>query len=83
MKSTGIFRKIDELGRIVIPREIRNSLEIEERDPLEIYIDGSSIILKKFEATCIFCENTKNLTKYKDKLICDKCMKKIAEKTNS
>ena len=53
MKSTGIVRKVDELGRIVIPREIRNKFEIAEKDPLEIYVDGTSIILKKYEPNCI------------------------------
>ena len=57
MKSTGIVRKVDELGRIVIPREIRNKFVIAEKDPLEIYVDGSSIILKKYEPNCIFCGN--------------------------
>ena len=79
MKSTGIVRKVDELGRVVIPIEIRNKFDIVEKDPIEIYVDGSSIILKKYEPNCIFCGNTKNLLEYKDKLICDKCSKKISE----
>ncbi len=77
MKSTGIVRKVDELGRVVIPIEIRTKFNIAERDPLEIYVDGSSIILKKFEPNCIFCGNTKDLVPYKDKLICSKCAKQI------
>lgn len=83
MKSTGIVRKIDELGRVVLPMELRNKLKIKEKDPMEIYVDGSSIILKKFENTCTFCGSTKNLITYKDKLICDKCvqsMQQISEK---
>lgn len=79
MKSTGIIRRMDELGRVVIPIEIRNQFNIVEKDPIEIYVDGSSIVLKKFEPNCIFCGNTKNLVEYKDKLICDKCSKKIAD----
>lgn len=82
MKSTGIIRKVDELGRVVIPIEIRNKFDIAEKDPIEIYVDGSSIILKKFEPNCIFCGNPKNLTSYKDKLICEKCASKIAELNN-
>ena len=82
MKSTGIVRRMDELGRVVIPIEIRNQFNIAEKDPMEIYVDGSSIILKKFEPNCIFCGNTKNLLKYKDKLVCEKCSKKIGELTN-
>ena len=79
MKSTGIIRKVDELGRVVIHIEIRNKFNIEEKDPIEIYVDGSSIILKKFEPNCIFCSNSKNLTDYKGKLICNKCIKKLSE----
>lgn len=79
MKSTGIVRKVDELGRVVIPIELRNKFDIKEKDPIEIYVEGSSIILKKFEPNCIFCGSSKNLVEYKDKLICNKCSKKIAE----
>ena len=78
MKSTGIVRKVDELGRIVIPREIRNKFEIAEKDPLEIYVDGTSIILKKYEPNCVFCGNTKDLISYKDRLVCSKCAQKLA-----
>lgn len=74
MKTTGIIRRLDELGRIVIPKEIRKKLEIEERDPIEILVDSRSIILKKVEANCIFCGNSKDLVNYKDKLICKKCL---------
>jgi len=77
MKSTGIVRKVDELGRVVIPIEIRNQFNIMEKDPIEIYVDGSSIVLKKFEPNCIFCDGTKDLLEYKDKLICANCSKKI------
>ena len=82
MKSTGIVRKLDELGRVVIPKEIRNKLDIEEKDPIEIYIDGTSIILRKFESGCIFCNSSKDLTSYKDKLICKKCLEKIVNITS-
>lgn len=74
MKSTGIIRKLDELGRIVIPKEIRKNLEIEEKDQIEIFTDGSAIVLKKYEPGCIICNNSKELTYYKDKLICNKCI---------
>lgn len=78
MKSTGIIRRMDELGRVVIPIEIRNQFNIAEKDPMEIYVDGSTIVLKKFEPNCLFCGNTKNLLEYKDKLICENCSKKIS-----
>ena len=77
MKSTGIVRRVDELGRVVIPIEIRNQFGIAEKDPIEIYVDGTSIVLKKFESNCVFCGNTKNLVTYKDKFICEDCSKKI------
>ncbi len=79
MKSTGIIRKVDELGRVVIPIEIRNQFNIAEKDPIEIYVDGSSIVLKKYEPNCIFCGNTENLISYNDKLICEDCSKKISK----
>ena len=81
-KSTGIVRRIDELGRVVIPIEIRNKFDIKEKDPIEIYVNGSSIILKKFESNCIFCGESKNLIKYKDKLFCNNCAKKITDTLN-
>ena len=77
MKSTGIIRRVDELGRVVIPIEIRKQFNIVEKDPIEIYVEGSSIVLKKFEPNCIFCGNTKDLLTYNDKLVCNKCAKII------
>lgn len=77
MKATGIIRKVDELGRVVVPIELRNKLNINVKDEVEIYVDGSSIVLKKFEPNCIFCGNTKNLIEYKDKLVCQKCLENI------
>ena len=79
MKSTGIIRKVDELGRIVIPIELRNKLNIAIKDPIEIFVEGSSIILKKYEPNCIFCGNSKDLTSYKDKLVCSKCLTKLSD----
>lgn len=77
MKSTGMIRRVDELGRVVIPKEIRNKLDIQEKDPLEIYVQEDCIILKKYESNCIFCGNTKDLTEYKEKLICKKCLNEL------
>ena len=77
MKATGIIRRVDELGRVVIPIEIRNQFNIVEKDPIEIYVDDSSIILKKYEPNCIFCGNTKELKLYMDKLVCPSCAKQI------
>ena len=77
MKATGIIRRVDELGRVVIPIEIRNQFNIVEKDPIEIYVDYSSIILKKYEPNCVFCGNTNDLIEYKGKLVCEKCSKEL------
>ena len=77
MKSTGIVRKVDELGRVVIPIELRRTLNIEEKDSLEIYVDGEHIILKKYEPACIFCGNAKDIINYKGKNICPVCMDEL------
>lgn len=79
LKSTGIVRKVDELGRIVIPIEIRRGLSIEERDPLEIYVDGDSIVLKKSGEDCVFCGSTENLTSFEGKYVCAGCIKKLGK----
>ena len=81
MKATGIVRKVDELGRIVIPIELRNKLDIAIKDPIEIFVEGSSIILKKYEPNCIFCSGSKELSTYKDKLDCTKCLSKLSNLT--
>lgn len=83
MKATGIIRKVDELGRVVIPIEIRNKFNINVKDELEIYVDSSSIILKKYEPNCVFCGNSKNLVEYKGKLVCNKCLSKLTELKNN
>ena len=77
MKATGIVRKVDELGRIVLPIEMRRTLDIAEKDALEIYVEGSSVILKKYKPSCIFCDSSKEITDFKGKNICPKCLKEI------
>lgn len=77
MKSTGIVRRVDELGRVVIPIELRRTLQIEERDALEIYVDGEKIILKKYQPACIFCGSATNVRTYKDKMICEACLEEM------
>ena len=75
MKSTGIIRKIDELGRFVIPMEMRNKLDISNNDSLEIYVEGTSIILRKYQPDCVFCGSSKNVKEYKGKNVCEKMLK--------
>ena len=77
MKSTGIVRKVDELGRIVLPIELRRTLYIADKDSLEIYSDGSSIVLKKFENACVFCGSTKEIVHYKGKNVCAACLEEL------
>ena len=70
MKSTGIVRQMDSLGRIVLPIELRRTLDIAQKDSLEIYVDESAIILKKYQPSCVFCNNAKDVINYKGKNIC-------------
>ncbi len=77
MKSTGIVRKVDELGRIVIPIELRRTLGIDVKDSLEIYVDAEKIILKKYEPACIFCGSADNVENYKGKIICGQCLEEM------
>jgi transcriptional pleiotropic regulator of transition state genes len=74
LKSTGIIRKVDELGRVVIPIELRRTLGISEKDGLEIYVDEDRIILRKLETACIFCSSTENVVEFKEKMICQACI---------
>lgn len=77
MKATGIVRKVDELGRIVLPIELRRTLDIVERDSLEIYVDGQNIVLKKYEPTCIFCGDAKDVDSYMGKNVCSRCIRNL------
>jgi looped-hinge helix DNA binding domain, AbrB family len=79
MKSTGIVRKVDELGRIVLPIELRRTLDIAEKDPLEIYVSEDSIILKKYQPSCVFCDSAKNIVNYKGKNVCAACIKALGQ----
>ncbi len=77
MKSTGIVRKVDELGRIVLPIELRRTLDISIKDSLEIFVDNNQIILKKYEPACIFCNDASDITVYKGKNVCAKCLSEL------
>ena len=79
MKSTGIIRKVDDLGRIVLPIEIRRTLDIAERDELEIYMENDQIILRKYEPACLFCGADRKLVNYSSKNICRECVRKMAQ----
>ena len=79
MKAIGIVRKVDELGRIVIPKELRRTLNIEEGDQLEIFVDGKEVILRKYEPGCVFCGNVKYVVEFKGKKVCTNCIKDICK----
>ena len=78
VKSTGIVRKVDELGRIVIPIELRRNLDIEEKDSLEIYVEDDHIILKKYSPACAFCSNAAGITVFKGRNICSSCLEELS-----
>ena len=79
MKSTGIVRKVDELGRIVLPIELRRVLDIAEKDELEIFMENERIILQKFEHSCVFCASTQGLVTYMGKNVCPTCIRNMAK----
>ena len=80
MKSTGIVRKVDELGRVVLPIELRRVLDIEQKDAVEIFVEGDSIILKKYQPNCIICGGDKGLIEYKGKLVCKSCTNSLSKR---
>ena len=77
MKSTGMVRKVDELGRIVLPISIRQNMGIEARDSVEIFTDENRIILQKYQSSCIFCNNADELLYFNDQRICRECLEKL------
>lgn len=81
MKSIGIVRKIDELGRIVLPIELRNKMDINTKDSVEIFVDNDKIILKKYQPCCVFCGNADNVTMFKGKLVCRYCIEEMTRES--
>lgn len=79
MKSTGIVRKMDELGRIVLPMEIRKVMDIKEKDAIEIFTDEDKIILQKYQPACIFCNQVENVLYFNGKRICAACVEKLKQ----
>ena len=78
MKSTGIVRKVDDLGRIVLPIELRRMLDIAERDELEIYLDDDKVVLNKYEPSCIFCGSSCGLVSYHGRNVCMECIENMS-----
>lgn len=79
MKSMGIVRKMDDLGRIVLPAELRRQFDIAEKDAIEIFTENDKIILKKYEPSCIFCNNAKDTVSFNNKMVCRNCIKQLGE----
>ena len=80
MKSTGIVRRVDELGRIVLPIELRRTLDIAEKDSLEIYMEGDAVIIRKYQPACVFCDSAKEIVSDRGKNVCSDCIRMLAEK---
>ncbi len=79
MKSTGVVRQLDALGRVVLPIEIRRTMDINEKDMLEIYVNGEEIVLKKYQPSCIFCGHSEDVITFHQKLICRKCLAELTQ----
>ena len=79
MKSTGVVRRLDELGRIVLPIEIRKTLDLQQKDAVEIFIDEDKIILQKYQPACIFCNQVDNIVYFGGKRLCASCIAKMKE----
>ncbi|MBQ6899854.1 MAG: AbrB/MazE/SpoVT family DNA-binding domain-containing protein [Firmicutes bacterium] len=77
MKATGIVRPVDPLGRVVIPVELRRTLNIKTDDSLEVFVDGDYIMLKKYEPACIFCGNAKDVENIRGKNVCKDCLEEL------
>lgn len=77
MKSTGIVRRVDDLGRVVLPAELRRTLGISERDLVEIFVDGAAVILKKYMPACVFCGSSKEVSVFRGKNVCAGCIRSL------
>ncbi len=77
MKTTGMIRQLDSLGRIVLPIELRRTLDIKTKDILEILVEGNTVVLRKYESACHFCGSTNGLTPYREKMVCKRCLKEL------
>ncbi|MDL2287302.1 AbrB/MazE/SpoVT family DNA-binding domain-containing protein [Eubacteriales bacterium OttesenSCG-928-G02] len=79
MKNTGVVRNLDLFGRVVLPMELRKNLGITDRDPMEFFIDGDKLVLRKYTPSCFFCNSSDDTVLYTNKLICKNCAKNIAD----
>ncbi|HAN21368.1 MAG: AbrB family transcriptional regulator [Clostridiales bacterium GWF2_36_10] len=79
MKSTGIVRRVDEFGRISLPVEMRKTMGLEEKSPVEFFVDGNTIVIKKYSPSCVFCGETETVVEYLGRLVCTNCIKTLSE----
>ena len=79
MKTTGIVRRIDELGRVVLPVELRRTLGLDVRDPVEVFVEEDCIVLRKYQPNCIFCGSSKNITYFRSKSVCTECRRQLKD----
>lgn len=79
MKSTGIVRNLDELGRVTLPIELRRVLNLNPKSPVEIYAEKDMIVLKLYKENCIYCNSNKNIINFKDQCICDDCLTELSQ----
>jgi len=79
MKATGIARQVDSLGRVVFPMELRRTMDINSGDAMEIFTDGKTIVLKKYEPACIFCGEAGDVVEHKGKYVCNGCLEEMGK----
>ena len=81
MKSVGIIRKVDQLGRVVLPKELRETMNIDTKDSVEIFVEEDKIIFKKYQPGCTFCDNVEETVDFKGETVCKECLEKFEELT--
>jgi transcriptional pleiotropic regulator of transition state genes len=77
MKPAGVVRKVDQLGRIVLPKSLRKRYQMNEGDPVEILVQGDHIILERYRPKCVFCGNMKEVNDFKERYICADCLEQM------
>lgn len=82
MTISGVVRKVDDLGRVVLPGSVRKILNIQPRDSFEIYLEDDCVVLRRYEPTCAFCDSTTDIVNYKGCKICKNCLKKLNVEVN-
>lgn len=81
MKAAGYLTKIDGLGRIVVPKQLRDKFDLEKGSRLELFTENDMIVMKKYRSCCVFCGSDENITSYMDKHICGSCLEKLSGKS--